>query len=71
MNLTGKEVSLSYKQNSLKEKSGYAPSYSYILENYIFKTKNELSSMQIWKFRDNLSAVETSSITNKEQIDNH
>jgi hypothetical protein len=40
-------------------KSGYRPHFSCnTLEKYIFQTRNELSSLQIRKFRDNLSISE-------------
>ena len=44
-------------------KSGYRPHFSCnTLENYIFQTRHELSSLQIRKFRDNLSILERKSI---------
>ena len=44
-------------------KSGYRPHFSCnTLENYIFQTRHELSSLQIRKFRDNFSISERKSI---------
>ena len=44
-------------------KSGYRPHFSCnTLENYIFQNRHELSSLQIRKFRDNLSILERKSI---------
>lgn len=46
-----------------RENTGYIPNYSCeALENYIFQTKLDLSSMKIERFRDNLSHSERSSI---------
>jgi hypothetical protein len=40
-------------------KSGYRSHFSCnTLDNYIFQTRHELSSLQIGKFRDNLSILE-------------
>ncbi|CAG2220060.1 unnamed protein product [Mytilus edulis] len=47
-----------------RENSKYEPHYSCdALENYIFQTKHELSSMQPRRFRDNLKPGERSSIS--------
>lgn len=46
-----------------RQNSGYEPHYSCdTVENYIFQTQHRLSSMQIGKFKDNLSYLERSSI---------
>jgi hypothetical protein len=42
-----------------KSKAGYTlPPACGVLENYIYKTRHELSSLQVRKFRDNLNAME-------------
>jgi len=47
-----------------KSKTGYTPPPTCgVLENYIYKTRHELSSLQVRKFRDNLNAMERVSIS--------
>ena len=47
-----------------KSKSGYTPPPTCgVLENYIYKTRHDLSSLQVRKFRDNLNAMERVSIS--------
>jgi hypothetical protein len=47
-----------------KSKTGYTlPPACGVLENYIYKTRHELSSLQVRKFRDNLNAMERVSIS--------
>ena len=47
-----------------KSKSGYTPPPTCgVLENYIYKTRHDLSSLQVQKFRDNLNPMERASIS--------
>ena len=50
--------------HTCKSKTGYTPPPTCgVLENYIYKTRDELSSLQVRKFRDNLNAMERVSIS--------
>ena len=50
------------------KKTGYTPPPTCgVLENYIYKTKHELSSLQVRKFRDNLNAMEREHFLFKER----
>ena len=47
-----------------KSRTGYTPPPACgVLENYIYKTRHELPSLQVRKFRDNLNAMERVSIS--------